>query len=245
MCGRYHLSTPPEALAKIFGFIDLPNLAAHWNIAPTQSAPIIHAEKSGARRMEMARWGLVPPWAKTPNAKGQYDGPPLINARGETIAEKQVFRNSFRHSRVLAPADGFYEWTGKGKDKRAFCIRPTTQHAFAFAGITAAMPSGFAGPPRSFSIITTDANAALMPIHHRMPVVIPVDLAPVWLNGTPAEAAELISAAPETFFEFYEVDTRVGNVTEDDSRLLRALPDRQIEESAEPDPAKPNQLSLF
>ena len=232
MCGRYHLSTPPEALATIFGFIDLPNLAARWNIAPTQSAPIIHAEEAGACRMEMARWGLVPPWAKTPNAKGQYDGPPLINARGETIAEKPAFRDPFRHSRVLTPADGFYEWTGKGKDKRAFCIRPKNQRAFAFAGIAAAMPSGFDGPARSFSIVTTEANATLTPIHHRMPVVIPVDHAPTWLSGTPSEAAELVSTAPETFFEFYEVGMRVGGIKEDDSRLLDPLLDLQIQESA-------------
>ena len=128
MCGRYHLSTPPEALATIFGFIDLPNLAARWNIAPTQSAPVIRIDASGARRMEMARWGLVPPWAKTPNKKGQYDGPPLINARGETVKEKPTFRDSFKNSRVLAPADGFYEWTGKGKNKRAYSIRPRDQH---------------------------------------------------------------------------------------------------------------------
>lgn len=241
MCGRYHLSTPPEALATIFGFIDLPNLAARWNIAPTQSAPILHSDASGARRMEMARWGLVPPWAGKPNANGNYDGPPLINAREETIQEKPAFRHSFRDSRVLVPADGFYEWTGKGAEKRAFCIRPTHQAAFAFAGITAEMPKGYDGPRRSFSIVTTAANATLVPIHHRMPVVIPLDAAEVWLSGSPSDAAELIHPAPENFFEFYEVDKRVGNVREDDSCLIEP-----IEPSAEAlESSKPNQMSLF
>lgn len=245
MCGRYHLSTPPEALATIFGFIDLPNLAARWNIAPTQSAPVIRIDASGARRMEMARWGLVPPWAKTPNTKGQYDGPPLINARGETVQEKPAFRDSFKNSRVLAPADGFYEWTGKGKEKRAYSIRPREQQAFAFAGIAAEMPRGFDGPARSFSIVTTEANTTLTPIHHRMPVVIPMDAASEWLNGSVDEAAKLISAAPESFFEFYEVDTRVGNVREDDSQLLDPLPAQQPEEAAASDQPKPSQMSLF
>lgn len=241
MCGRYHLSTPPEALATIFGFIDLPNLAARWNIAPTQSAPFIRAEENGARRMEMARWGLVPPWAGKPNAKGAYDGPPLINARGETIAEKPAFRNSFRDSRVLVPADGFYEWTGKGAEKRAFCIRPTEQSAFAFAGITAEMPKDFDGPLRSFSIVTTAANMALAPVHHRMPVVIPLDVADVWLRGAPSEAIKLIQPAPESFFEIYEVDKRVGNVREDDSHLI----DRLQAPAEAPEAPKPNQMSLF
>ena len=105
MCGRYSLTTPLEGVQQLFGIDAMPNLAARYNIAPTQPVIVIRRGEAGGRELTHMRWGLVPSWAKAVNA-----GPLLINARADTIADKPSFRNAFRRRRFLIPADGFYEW---------------------------------------------------------------------------------------------------------------------------------------
>ena len=106
MCGRYVLATPVTELQRRFGFRELPNLPPSYNIAPTQTAPVVRLRPDGAdRELAMLRWGLVPPWSEGPSSP--YN---LINARAETVAVKPAFRGAFRRRRCLVPADGFYEW---------------------------------------------------------------------------------------------------------------------------------------
>ena len=105
MCGRYSLTTPLEGVQQLFGIDEMPNLAARYNIAPTQPVVVIRRGETGGRELTHMRWGLVPSWAKAVNS-----GPLPINARADTIADKPSFRNAFRRRRCLIPADGFYEW---------------------------------------------------------------------------------------------------------------------------------------
>mgnify|MGYP004002442167 len=109
MCGRYSLTTPPEAMYQLFGLKELVNLAPRYNIAPSQSVPVVRIGDAG-REMAMMRWGLIPSWSKDTSFAAK-----TINARAETVAEKPSFRKAFKSSRCLIPADGYYEWV-KGPD---------------------------------------------------------------------------------------------------------------------------------
>ncbi len=234
MCGRYILTSPVDALAALFGFETLPNLAPSWNIAPTQSAPIVGPAAANGRQLAMARWGLSPAWAKAPAA-----GPPLINARGETVREKPSFRDAFRGSRRLAPADGFYEWSGQGREKRAFFAKPAGPVAFAAIAAPWRGPDG--APGESFAIVTTTALGPLGEIHHRAPVVIaPADFE-AWLAGPPDMAARLIRPPAPDCFEMIEVDSRVGNVRQDDPGLIQPKPASTAAAAI----AKNDQMKLF
>src|SRR6266478_6215685 len=113
MCGRYELHSSPAAIALAFGLAQPPDIGAHYNIAPTQQVPVVRIGRAGSRELAQLRWGLVPFWAKDLSI-----GNKMINARGETVASKPGFRDSFRKARCLLPADGFYEWAklaGGGK----------------------------------------------------------------------------------------------------------------------------------
>ena len=131
MCGRYSITSPPEALARLFGPLGpLPNLAPRYNVAPTQDAPVVRLAAAGARRLVMLRWGLVPSWSKGPGA-----GPLLINARSDTVQAKPSFRDAFRQRRCLVPADGFYEWKVEGREKQPWRVQRADGAPFAFAGL--------------------------------------------------------------------------------------------------------------
>jgi putative SOS response-associated peptidase YedK len=129
MCGRYSLTTAPEAMRTLFAFENLPNLAPRYNIAPTQLAPVVRT-RNGARELILMRWGLVPSWAKEVAI-----GARMINARADTIAEKPAFRDAFRERRCLVPADGFYEWRAENGRKQPFRVGLKGGRPFAFAGL--------------------------------------------------------------------------------------------------------------
>ncbi len=115
MCGRYSITTAPEALRRLFQVPGpLTNLPPRYNLAPTQDAPVVRQrEDGGERELVMLRWGLVPSWSQGPDS-----GYSMINARAETVATKPAFRAAFRSRRCLVPADGFYEWQHKlGSEK--------------------------------------------------------------------------------------------------------------------------------
>lgn len=217
MCGRYSITTAPEALARLFGTVGpIPNLPPRYNLAPTQDAPVVRRGRDGLR-LTLVRWGLIPSWSKGPDARFA-----MINARADTLAAKPAYRNAFRDRRCLVPADGFYEWQvapGGGKQPMRI-VRPDHQ-PFAFAGIWERWSPGPDQPAiDSFAIVTTDASERLRPIHDRMPVVLdPADWER-WIEG-PAEAvADLLRPAPEDAFVAYPVSSRVGNVRNDDPELL-------------------------
>jgi putative SOS response-associated peptidase YedK len=179
-----------------------------YNIAPTQNAPVILND--GDRILEELRWGLIPSWAKDPAI-----GNKLINARAETIMEKASFKRPFQSRRCLVPADGFYEWrfTKTTKGKIPMRIRLKSQAPFAMAGLWERWKDAEGKELRTFTIITTDANEALQPIHNRMPVILKVKDEEAWLDPKAASnhLTALLAPYPAEEMETYEVSKLINN----------------------------------
>ena len=181
MCGRYTLSYKAEELQLSLGITDVPQgWEARYNIAPTQPIPAIIDEK--ARKLELLYWGLVPSWAKDISI-----GSKMINARSETIMDKPSFKNSFQRRRCLVLADGFYEWkkSTTGKSSTPYYFQMKDQSIFAFAGIYDIWHAPDGGELWSGSIITTNANELVSPIHERMPVILDREMMWNWLKDYP------------------------------------------------------------
>ena len=192
MCGRFTLALTPEVAEwfEIFG-IDLSglNIVPQYNIAPTNQVMTIVSD--GVKDSpELMRWGSVPFWIKNMN-----DSSKMINARAETVSERPSYKNAFRSRRCLIPATSFFEWKkGPGKTRLPMRIMLKSEEPFAFAGIwERATPKNFPdqGEITSCSIITTDANELVRPIHDRMPVIVPPDLYRDWMNPANQDIGEL------------------------------------------------------
>lgn len=216
MCGRYTLVTPVGELAERFGVEGpLPELPPSYNVAPGRGVAAVVAE-GGRRRLEVLRWGLVPPWADDPSI-----GDRMINARAETVASKPSFRRAFRERRCLIPADGFYEWQRLDGGKQPYYVRRKDGARFAFAGLWEIWRRE-GEEIRSCTILTTEANGLLGGIHDRMPVIVPPDLYGLWLEGG-AEREELdavLRPYPGDDLEAYPVSRLVNNPANDDPRCI-------------------------
>ena len=226
MCGRYSLTTPAEAVRRLFDYQGRPNLEPRYNVAPTDEVPVVRlAREAATRELVRMRWGLVPWWAKDIKV-----GAKAINARAETVAGKPTFREAFRERRCLVAADGFYEWQKDGKLRRPFRITRRDREPFAFAGLW----EGFAPPEGetilSFTIITTEANALLRPLHGRMPVMLEAADHGAWLapqTKAPALHA-LLRPFPDDELAFFEVSPRVNKVANDDPSVIEPVPDSRL-----------------
>ena len=166
----------------------------------------------------LMRWGLIPSWAKDASI-----GNRMINARGETAAQKPSFRTGLQRRRCLVLADGFYEWQKVGKGKRPMRIALKSREPFAFAGIWETWRNGDAEPIRSCTIITTEANDLLRPIHERMPVILPRELEEFWLDGDITDSAALTDVLrpyPEDAMETYQVSPLVNKATNNGPDLI-------------------------
>jgi putative SOS response-associated peptidase YedK len=218
MCGRYSITAAPEAMRRLFNFEDVPNLPPRWNVAPTQAAPVVR-ETDGVRRLDQLRWGLVPSWSKDMSGAAR-----MINARAETVAEKPAFRAAFRQRRCLVPADGFYEWQPRGREKQPFRVTLRDAAPFAFAGLWERWTRPEDGEVvETYCIITTEAAASIAHIHHRMPVMLdPGDFA-AWLDGPFDRLAALLRPMADARLESHEVSPRVGNVRNDDAGLIEPV----------------------
>lgn len=207
MCGRFAITLPDDAMAALFDAIpsnDLPGVP-NYNVCPTNQVHTVTSDE-GSRRLRPMRWGFIPHWYKTPS-----DGPLLINARAETIAEKPAFRAACRERRCLIPASGFYEWTKDAEGKRwPWYIHPAEGELLAFAGVWQVWEKG-EEPRTTCAIVTTDANRAMSKIHHRMPVVLAKADWAKWLGEEGKGAATLMHAPPEDALEFYRVDPKVNS----------------------------------
>ena len=223
MCGRYSLTTTPEAMRRLFDTKGpLANLPPRYNIAPTQAAPVVReAEDGSGRELVMLRWGLVPSWSQGPDHR--YS---MINARAETVAAKPAYRGPFRERRCLVPASGFFEWRERGGNKQPYHIGLKRGAAFAFAGLWEPWAGGQGEAIESFAIIVTTANELLRPIHERMPVIIDPDDYGSWLDGGAAatdRARALLKPYPGEAMVAYPVSTRVNNPKHDDAQCLEAI----------------------
>ena len=191
MCGRFTLTTPGELVAEAFGLDETPELAPRYNIAPSQPVAILRrVQRTEPRRLAFVRWGFVPSWSLDPWRRG-----PLINARSETAAEKSSFREAFERRRCLIPADGFYEWkpVPGSRAKQPFAIRLRDGRPFAFAGLWEPPAPAEAEPVETCTILTTQPNGLLRPIHDRMPVILPPEEYEPWLDPGPARPGELLA----------------------------------------------------
>ena len=217
MCGRYSLIADIGELQERFGF-DGSELthAPRYNVAPTQMA--LTVTNGSERRGSYMRWGLIPSWAKSASA-----GNRMINARAETLAERHSFRIAFQRRRCLVLADGFCDWQRKGSGKRPMRIAMASGEPFAFAGLWDAWRDPKGEVVRSCAIITTSANESLSPIHDRMPVILPRDLEPLWLDHDIQDYASLAGIlTPYTTNEMalYEASSLVNSPANDGPELI-------------------------
>ena len=216
MCGRYTLASPTERLAEEFG-VDASSieLAPNYNVAPTQKVAAV-LEDGGRRRLEVLRWGLIPPWADDPGI-----GSRMINARSETAPGKPSFRRAFRERRCLIPADGFYEWQRTNGAKQPYYIHMEDGRPFAFAGLWESWSKG-EGEIRTCTILTTGANALVGEVHDRMPVILAHDAYDVWLDPASErdELTGLLAPYPEDEMEAYPVSRFVNSPSNNNPRCI-------------------------
>ena len=221
MCGRFARKSTQEVLADWFGveLEDMPWFAPTYNAAPQSVQPVVRLGRdSGSREVALLRWGLVPFWAKDPKP-----GYSTFNARSEAVAGKPAFREALKKRRCLVPADAFYEWQR---------LDPKTKHPFAI-GLKSGQPCAFAGlwdrwqpkdgePLETFTILTTDPNALMEPIHNRMPVILEPRDYDRWLEpGDPARPpVDLLRPFPADEMSAWPVGARIGNVRNNDPQLL-------------------------
>ncbi|MDZ7677315.1 MAG: SOS response-associated peptidase [Acidimicrobiales bacterium] len=226
MCGRYVSSTPADQLASYFGATLTAEelLDPEYNVAPTRAVWTVFADGE-ARRLDLARWGLVPFWAKDLSI-----GNRMINARAETVAEKNAFKKAFRRQRCIVPADGFYEWTrpeGQKKKQPWFVHRPDGE-PFAFAGLweTWRGPDREDEPLRTCTILTGPANEKMAEIHDRMPVMLAPDAWSTWLDpqvDDPDLLGRFLVPAPPQLISFHPVSTEVNNTRNHGAHLVEPV----------------------
>jgi putative SOS response-associated peptidase YedK len=225
MCGRYVMARAVGDLLAEFdaGLEEEIAIPPSWNVAPTADVPILLerlVDGEPVRQLHLARWGLVPSWAKEIGAS------PLINARADTLFDKPSFRQAARRRRCLFPADGFYEWRRDGRSRKPFLVRRRDRGLFAMAGIWEHWVGADGSELESAAIVTTDANATLAPIHHRMPVILDTRDFDAWLTTAETEApglARLLVPAPDDVLDAVAVSERVNKVANDDAALLEPV----------------------
>lgn len=222
MCGRYSFTQVTEAIADKFQVKEVPEISPRYNIAPTQQiATVLVDSESSERQLKMLRWGLIPSWAK--DAKM---GAKLINARAETVAEKPAFRAAFKKRRCLILADGFYEWQTQNGEKQPFYFRLENGEPFAFAGLWEHWEKGEGEPIESCTILTTEANELMHPIHDRMPVILEAKNYEQWLDPE-AKKVELLQSLlqpyPTEEMTAYPVSTKVNNPKNDRPECIQPI----------------------
>ena len=219
MCGRFTLSVDPADLQEAFPEFTFPaQVAPRFNIAPSQ--PILVVANDGTNKADFFVWGLVPSWAKDPTI-----GSHLINARSETLAEKPAFRSAYKYHRCLIFANGFFEWQAQpgGKSKVPHFIRLNSEKPFAFAGLWEHWQSPDGSEIKSATIITTEPNELMSPIHNRMPVILPKGAYAQWLDSAPHNASDLqglLIPYPAEDMKAFPVSTGVNSPANDRPEII-------------------------
>lgn len=230
MCGRF---TRQYSWRDVHAFLDLQfpsaeDLGRSFNVAPTQPSPVCRAAERGERELAIMRWGFTPVWSK--------DGKPgPINARAETAATNGMFRSAYKSRRCLVPASGFYEWQKRdGGAKQPYLIRLLNDPIFCFAGLWESW-RGDGDAVESFTVLTTEPNELMAPIHNRMPVIVrPSDFGG-WLGGE-AAPDDVLTPFPAEEMQAFPVSTRVNSPRNNDPSLVEPF------EPGDPDGGEP---SLF
>jgi putative SOS response-associated peptidase YedK len=234
MCGRYSLTSPPEAIRRMFGYAETPNFPPRYNIAPTQPIAIVVGVRGEdglpARRFMLARWGFLPGFVKDPR-----EFPLLINARAETAIEKASFRNAMKRRRCLVHADAYYEWLklreGGKIVRKPYLFRRADGNPMGLAGLWETYLSADGSEIDTACILTTEANGATVAVHDRMPAIIEQKDFADWLDGdrvSPVEAAaRLLKPAPDDALEFFEIGPEINKAT-NEGAVLQALIEKTL-----------------
>jgi putative SOS response-associated peptidase YedK len=222
MCGRFTLTyRERKALADELGVPveQLPEdeYRPRYNIAPTDSHWIVRGRYE-ERQLLPAKWGLVNSWAKDARRAAQQ-----INARAETLETSPAFREAFRSRRCLVPADGFFEWTGSKAQRRPIWYHRPDGKLILFAGLYEAWRPSEDEWQRTFTIVTTDANGLVRPVHDRMPVILSPEAADAWLFAGESDLEKvraLLRPPPDDLLIATFVSPRVNSVKNDDPECL-------------------------
>jgi len=220
MCGRYSITTAPEAMRRLFGFENTaPELQPRYNAAPTDKLPVVRLDRDGRRELAVLRWGLIPFWAKD-----EKIGYKSINARAESVATAPAFREAFRHRRCLVPVNGFYEWKKRPDGgKQPYYVGMRDGSPFALAGLWERWKKG-AERIESFTIITGEPNSLTAALHDRMPVILEPDHWDAWLTAKDTAAPlAMLQPFPAQLMAAYPVSPKVGNVKNDTPDLVHPL----------------------
>ena len=219
MCGRFALYGSPAKLKEHFVTTNELDLKPRFNIAPSQTVPVIQVDETGNRIFTFARWGLIPSWVKTPE-----DLQHPINAKAETAAIKPMFRHAYRKSRVLIPADAFYEWAPRD-GKQPYLIKLRDGEPMGMGGLQEHW-QGPEGDVITFAILTIDANPLMAGIHDRMPVIIKPEDYTDWIDTRLTDVTKIQAMTqpyPERFMEAYPISRKVNSPKNDSSDLIEPM----------------------
>jgi putative SOS response-associated peptidase YedK len=240
MCGRYARRSDKQKIAELFAIHGpvMPDFEPSWNVAPQTFHPVVRLNRdTGERELVLMRWGLVPYWAKDPSI-----GLRTINAKAETITTAPAFRAAIKYRRCLVPADAFYEWQKlNAKTKQPFAIAMKDGNPYALAGLWERWKDRKAGTELlTFTVITTDPNEVVQPLHDRMPVIIPERHYDRWLNVSDTQRLpiDLLRPYEADRMTAWKVDNAVGNVKNDSPELIEpaSMTPNQVDERTDESP---------
>lgn len=217
MCGRFARKRSTSVMAKDFGVQEITeDLQPSFNIAPTQNVAVVL--RDGTTRLVSMRWGLIPSWATDPTI-----GSRLINARSETLTKRSAFKDAFKRRRCLVLADGFYEWQREGKEKTPFFIHLKSERPFGFAGLYEIWTPPLSEPLITCTIVTTEPNDLVRPLHDRMPLILPKGAEDLWLDPEaedPLRLLDLLQTYPADDMTAYQVSSLVNSVKNDSPECI-------------------------
>jgi putative SOS response-associated peptidase YedK len=208
MCGRFDIHSAIEIITKIFQIDSVTfGIKPSYNVAPGQDVAIVMND--GKNRLITSKWGFVPSWSKEPKT-----GYKMINARAETVATNKSFKNAFENHLCPVVADGFFEWKKEGAVKKPYYIHLKSGLPFGFAGLYNVWTSPEGEQINTCTIITTDANELIAPIHNRMPIIDSPNKYQQWLDPSIHDEKSILAMLkplPLEELELYPVTSKVNS----------------------------------